>query len=103
MSKKTRIPVPEAKEIVRGFTLEFRAYTLQRAALESAASAFKHDVPLYVKAVRAAHGQMTQADLAEVLEVDDTYISKVENGHATPTFEFLVLLGAFVDEKRRGA
>lgn len=100
MGKKGRIPVPEAKEITKTFILEYKAYALQRDSLETAATVFALDLPRYIKAIRAAHGQMTQADLAEVLDVDDTYISKIENGHARPTFEFLSLLFAFVFEKQ---
>lgn len=94
--KKERIPVPEAQEITKEFLKEFNVFAVERGKVKGREFGIQLDLPRYVQAIRAAHGQMTQAELAEALEVDYTYISKIENGKTTPTFEFMERLAFFV-------
>ena len=101
MSKKQRIPVPEAQEMAKEFLQEFCGFAVARGKVKGQEFNLQLDLPRYVRAIRAAYGQMTQADLAEALEVDHTYISKIEGGK-TPSFEFMERLAFFVTEQEKG-
>lgn len=52
------------------------------------------------KAVRNEH-HLTQRQLAEVLHVDFTFISKIENGHMRPGKPVLERLGAFLLDQQK--
>ena len=96
MTKKARIPVPEAQEMAKEFLKEFSGFAVERDKVKGREFHLQLDLPRFVRAIRAAYGQMTQAELAEALEVDYTYISKIENGKTTPTFELMERLARFV-------
>lgn len=100
MTKKIRIPVPEAKKLAKEFQKSFHEYWLELGKVRGLEFEIQTDFPKYVCAVRAAYGQMTQADLAKELKVDHTYISKIEGGK-TPSFEFMERLAFFVMEQEK--
>jgi transcriptional regulator with XRE-family HTH domain len=43
-----------------------------------------------LKALRQAAGGVTQAQLADVLQVEETYVSKVERDDRTPSATFII-------------
>lgn len=99
MTKKIRISVPEAKELSKRFTKQFHEYFIELGKVRGLEFELGSDFPTYVRAIRVAHGQMTQADLAAALKVDHTYISKIEGGK-TPSYEFMERLAFFVMKQK---
>lgn len=53
-------------------------------------------LPLYVKKFRALAHRMTQEQLASALDVNHTYISKIEHGRENPSSEFLDKFAEFI-------
>lgn len=60
-------------------------------------------LPACMKQVRELSHRMTQEELAEALKVDHSYISKIENGHITPSLGFLKKLHDYVLEMEESA
>jgi DNA-binding XRE family transcriptional regulator len=55
-------------------------------------------LPGYMKEIRRASNRMTQEQLAEKLEVDHSYISKIESGRLQPSLNFVLKLFNYVVE-----
>jgi transcriptional regulator with XRE-family HTH domain len=53
-------------------------------------------LPLVIKVIREAHG-FSQRDLAKIMIVPRTYISKIENNHATPNLSSLEHIAQALD------
>lgn len=56
------------------------------------------EAPELFKATRKAHG-LSQRAFANLLHVDFSFISKVENGHMRPGKPVLQRLAAYIEEK----
>ena len=65
--------------------------------LDDAQNALFGYLPAYMKEIRKEARRMTQAQLADRLGVDHSYISKIENGHLKPSLEFVLKLFLFLD------
>ncbi len=57
----------------------------------------RENLPRYLIAIRK-YLHLKQEELAEILGVDASYISKIENGHTDPTFNWIERLGEYVTE-----
>ena len=55
------------------------------------------NLPLYLIAIRKTL-HLKQEELAAILGVDASYISKIENGHTVPTFHWIERLNEYVVE-----
>jgi DNA-binding XRE family transcriptional regulator len=68
-----------------------------RRNYEAATARAQQEAPALFKGVREAH-DLTQRELAEILDVHWTYLSKIENGHMVPGKPTLERLEAYLKQ-----
>ena len=83
-------------QIIRDFLFDYSRYKRTRSEYKDAQVAVDQRIPLYISRFRLLAQRMTQKQLADALEFDHTYISKIENGHQSPSSEFLDKFAEFV-------
>ena len=83
-------------DTIRDFLFDYARYKRLRTEYTDIQSSMVQRLPLYVKRFRMLAHRMTQKELAEALEISDTYVSKLENGHENPSPEFLDKFAEFI-------
>lgn len=83
-------------ETIRSFLFDYSRLAEYQLYYQEAQDTINRRLPAYMRRFRKLANSMTQAQLAEALEVDHSYISKLENGREVASKEFLEKFNAFV-------
>ena len=75
---------------IRDFLFDYSRLKRTKFEYQEALDIINQRLPIYMRRFRSLAHRMTQIELANALEVDHSYISKIENGHMKPSNEFLL-------------
>jgi ribosome-binding protein aMBF1 (putative translation factor) len=78
---------------------QIETYLTARAEMEVARETVKRELPVGMRKTRLGLGRMSQRELAELLKVDYTSISKIESGAFVPSDEVLGRLLYLIKQK----
>lgn len=83
-------------DTIRDFLFDYARLKYSQEGHQEAQDVMIERLPVYMRRFRTLAQRMTQEDLANALNVDHSYISKIENGHMKPGSAFLDDLVKFV-------
>ena len=83
-------------DIIKDFLADYARLKHFQESHQIAQDVVVQRLPVYMRRFRTLAQRMTQEDLANALNVDHSYISKIENGHMKPGSAFLDDLVKFV-------
>ncbi len=89
---------PEA--LVTDFVVRGTALRDRTEKVEGMRALFIPALTEYFRAIRIEFGRLTQGELAEMLEVDTSYISKIESGQMVPSDRLIWTLLELVKSER---
>ena len=81
---------------IRDFLFDYSRLTRTKFEYQEALDAMYLRLPIFMRRFRLLAHRMTQEELANALEVDHSYISKIENSHMKPSNEFLLKFEKYI-------
>ena len=88
---------------IRDFLFDYARLKSTKFEYQEAQDIINLRLPVYMRRFRTLAHRMTQSGLANALEVDHSYISKIENGHMKPSNEFLLNFESFIRTRSEDA